>query len=148
MEYEAAEFVKKYPDSTKKQDAFRKNFRKADTVLIEHLNKGHNGETLVTRSKMSKVRERAAQWKMHSDEVLELKKIFYEFLKNTVASKEKGSKAQLTLYERYDTDEYFTLDSLIGLGAQSQSDVVTEASRKPSKNPKAQVSGQFLAYKK
>ena len=52
LEYEAAEFVKKFPDATKKQDAFKKSFRKADTVLIEDLNKGQNGETLVTRSKM------------------------------------------------------------------------------------------------
>lgn len=65
---------------------------------------------------MSKIKNRAVQWANRSDEVLELKKIFYEFIKKLVESREHSNKTELTLYERYDTDEYYTLDNLIGYG--------------------------------
>ena len=67
-------------------------------------------------TKMSKIRERAINWNNISDEILELKKIFYEFIKKLVESREHSNKTELTLYERYDTDEYYTLDNLIGYG--------------------------------
>ena len=69
--------------------------------------------------KITKIKTRATQWKERSDEIDELKKIFYEFLKNTIASKENRIVAQPILYKRYDTDEYFTLDSLTGYGGQT-----------------------------
>ena len=67
------------------------------------------------------------EWNNRSDEILELKKIFYEFIKNTVSTKENNIKAELILYERNETDEYYTLDSLTGYGNQTKGDIENES---------------------
>ena len=93
------------------------NLSRADTALIKDLNRKNAGDgSIKVGTKMSKIKHRAIQWANRSDEVLELKKIFYEFIKKLVESKEHSNKTELTLYERYDTDEYYTLDNLIGYG--------------------------------
>ena len=119
LEYEAAEFIKKYPEALTRPESFRMNLSRADTALIKDLNRKHTNASdgsIKVGTKMSKIKNRAIQWNNRSDEVLELKKIFYEFIKKLVESKENSNKTELTLYERYDTDEYYTLDNLIGLG--------------------------------
>ena len=117
LEYEAAEFIRKYPEALTRPESFRLNLSRADTALIKDLNRKDSGDgSIKVGTKMSKIKHRAIQWGNRSDEVLELKKIFYEFIKKLVESKEHSNKTQLTLYERYDTDEYYTLDNLIGYG--------------------------------
>ena len=72
---------------------------------------------------MQKIKDRAIHWNNRSDEILELKKIFFEFIKTITSTRENKNRTRLTLYERYDTDEYFTLDGLLGIGGPSKTDL-------------------------
>ena len=88
LEYEAADFIKKNPKAVMRPDSFKESLRRADTALIRDVEKDSVGEPRVMGTKLSKIKERALHWNNRSDEILELKKIFYEFLKNLVSSRE------------------------------------------------------------
>ena len=85
-----------------------------------------NGDPRVMGTKMSKIRERAINWNNISDEILELKKIFYEFIKSIVTPRKNSADNRMILYERHGGDEHYTLDSLLGVGGQSFIAVETE----------------------
>ena len=53
-------------------------------MLIKDVDADSNGDPRVMGTKMSKIKERAINWNNISDEILELKKIFYEFIKSIV----------------------------------------------------------------
>ena len=88
-------------------------------MLIKDVDTDSNGDPRVMGTKMSKIRERAINWNNISDEILELKKIFYEFIKSIVTPRKNSADNKMILYERNDEDEHYTLDSLLGIGGQS-----------------------------
>ena len=48
-------------------------------------------------------------WNKRSDEIEELKKIFFEFLKNSCEKRESGVAYRPTEYERHEEEEEFTV---------------------------------------
>ena len=88
-------------------------------MLIKDVDTDSNGDPRVMGTKMSKIRERAINWNNISDEILELKKIFYEFIKSIVTPRKNSADNRMIIYERHDEDEHYTLDSLLGVGGQS-----------------------------
>ena len=88
-------------------------------MLIKDVDADSNGDPRFMGTKISKIRERAIHWNNISDEILELKKIFYEFIKSIVTPRKNNADNRMILYERHDGDERYTLDSLLGIGGQS-----------------------------
>ena len=89
-EFEAADFVQKHPNMLSRPESFKSHLSKADSTFTRDLDDDETGHRLLSGTKMSKIKARALLWNETSDEIDELKKIFFEFLKNLCEAK-KGN---------------------------------------------------------
>ena len=72
------------------------------------------GQRLLHGTKLSKIKARALLWNGKSDEIEELKKIFFEFLKKLCEAKTDNLLNKPKLIERLENEEVYSLDSILG----------------------------------
>ena len=90
--------------------SFKSHLSKADSEFTMGLTDDETGQRLLHGTKLSKIKARALLWNNKSDEIEELKKIFFEFLKKLCEAKTDNLLNKPILIERLENDEVYSLD--------------------------------------